>query len=617
MKAKKSLKKRFITAGLLFIGVCCLVLTSAYFYIQSNHFKERVEIALSDLTGDQIEIVGQLTLVQMIPLIELDLPAIKIRSANLASGFERLRADDIGVVLPTKMLFSGVKNGSIELNLAKISVVARRAVASDSEEDADTTSQIIDNFRSSYPALEVSAKIGHIDYIVRDGKIQHFELDELAAKINTDALSVTGQYPQGETNTDQFSFQLNDLSSPGPATNERLKAKLLLSITPYRDFQGDKDASVNVSATVEIHGNEVGFTDVDYKSADVWARGNLRVDPSNGKTKIEADIELRQLEVASLFSTNGEKSVSPQKLFNRDPLNLKIFDQVEVDAQVYMGAVRYNNEPFINGQIKLEVIDGQLLLNSENLTLLGGDSVLSLSAKRLQKDVEFRMKLTSEDLHLDRIRVDRSNAAVLERGTGDVIVALQGTGASTAGIAGSLNGYVIAAVSDAFLKRKYVSLIDQGIVSWARNKILFMSQKQKPETVVAKESRGLQLDCASLRLFINDGRVEVTNGAVIELPHNTLVSSGYIDLRSEELGFVVRTKSESLFDWSAISIIEYLEVGGSLTKPGFGLDLGTLAKQGVLSTASFLYGPLPSLVYSLAEAGLQGREDIRCIPEIN
>ena len=261
--------------------------------------------------------------------------------------------------------------------------------------------------------------------------------------------------------------------------------------------------------------------------------------------------------------------------------------------------------------------DGKFLLNSDNLTLLGGKSEFSLSAARLQNDVEIRLKLTSDDIQLDRIRVDQSNASVLERGTGDVIIAFHGEGASTADIAGSLNGYLTAAVSDAFLKRKYASLIDQGIVSWARKKISFISRKQKPETTVVKQSRGLPVDCASLRLFINDGRVEVTNGAIIELPQNTLVSSGYIDLHNEQLGFVVRTKSESIFDWSAISIIKFLEIDGSLNNPGFGLDLGTLAKQGVLSTASFIYGPMPSLVYSLAEAGLKGRENIRCIAEID
>lgn len=574
---------------------------------------------MAEMTGDQIEIIGQLKLVQVAPVLELALPAIKIQSTNTASGFERLRVDDLGVALPIRML-ADFQRGSVDLNLANVSVVARTptdSAATDAEVAARNLTQIIDDFRRQYPELKLTALIDHIDYITRDGENQHYELDKLAVTLSSGAIALTGQYPGDGKSSDQFRFQLSELSPTGPTTSEQLKAKLQMSFVPYRNFNDNEDTSINVSSSVEVQGNKLIFAEVDYRGAGLWARGELLVDLAEDKTKIKADIELRQFEMAPLIS--GSDSVqSSRKLFDNDPIDLDIFDQLDLEIQLYMGAVRLNNVPVVNGQLKLEAADGYFLANSENLTILGGKSVLSLSAKQLRKEVEFQLRLESENIQLGRIRVDQSNAAVLERGTGDVIVALRGIGASTAGIAGSLNGYLTATVSDAFLKRKYVSLIDQGIVSWARNKIPFISKpKSESERVMVKESRGLPLECASLRLFINNGRVEVTNGAIIELPNNTLVSSGYIDLRNEELGFVVRTKSESLFDWSAISIIEYIEVDGSLANPGVGLDLGALAKQGVLSSASFIYGPLPSLVYSLAEAGLKGRENIRCTPEID
>lgn len=619
MKKKISFKNMFALGVFLVFGFCFLVFSVIYYYIQSQHFKNRVEVALADFSGDQIEIGGQLKVVQLVPTVKLVLPSIKIQSTNPTSRFERLRADDLSIALPARMLVGGFQTGSVHLNLAKISVVARTAKISavpDAEVAAKNVTQTIDDFRRQYPELELSAFIEHIDYITRDGENLHYELDKLAVNISTERIAASGQYPRDGINSDQISFQLDDLSPVSHSTNEQLKAKLVVVIVPYRNFQGIDETPINITSSVDVQGNKLILTNVDYRGLGLWARGNLFVDPAENRTKIKTDIELRKFELAGLFS-NGEDSPSSRKLFNKDPLDLEIFDQIDLDVQVYMGAVRLNNEPVINGQVNFESKDGQFLLSSENLTLFGGKSDLSLSVRQLQKDVEFRLKLTSEDMQLDRLRVDRSNATVLERGTGDIIIALHGVGASTASIAGSLNGYVTATVSDAYLKRKYVSLIDQGIVSWARNKISFISKKQKPETIMIKESRGLPLDCASLRLFINDGRVEVTNGAIIELPKNTLVGSGYIDLHNEQLGFVVRTKSESLFDWSAISIIEYLEIDGSLINPGFGLDLGTLAKQGVLSTASFIYGPLPSLVYSLAEAGLKGRDNIRCIPEIN
>jgi hypothetical protein len=71
-----------------------------------------------------------------------------------------------------------------------------------------------------------------------------------------------------------------------------------------------------------------------------------------------------------------------------------------------------------------------------------------------------------------------------------------------------------------------------------------------------------------------------------------------------------------LFDLSAISIIKYAEVSGSLVEPRVALNATELAKQGVKSASSAAWGPLPSLVYSLAEAGLKNANASECQAQI-
>ena len=120
------------------------------------------------------------------------------------------------------------------------------------------------------------------------------------------------------------------------------------------------------------------------------------------------------------------------------------------------------------------------------------------------------------------------------------------------------------------------------------------------------------MECISLRVYINDGRAEVSNGAIINFPDNTLFSSGFVDLASEELGFAFRTRSRSLFDWSAISIIKYAEISGTLVQPKVALNTKELAKQGIKSASSAAWGPLPAFVYSLAEAGVKNANNGTC-----
>ena len=64
-------------------------------------------------------------------------------------------------------------------------------------------------------------------------------------------------------------------------------------------------------------------------------------------------------------------------------------------------------------------------------------------------------------------------------------------------------------------------------------------------------------------------------------------------------------------------MIKYMEIAGVLSKPEVTLNTKALAKHGVLSVSSIVLGPIPALVYSLAEAGVKNMNDIQCISAIN
>lgn len=111
--------------------------------------------------------------------------------------------------------------------------------------------------------------------------------------------------------------------------------------------------------------------------------------------------------------------------------------------------------------------------------------------------------------------------------------------------------------------------------------------------------------------------MEFSNGVIIELPENTIFSSGYVGLKKEEIGVLFNTRRTTYFDWSTISLLKYLEIGGALAKPSYAINTFELAKQGVLSYAGVVYGPLPSMVYLLGEVGQMQFSQATCIREIN
>jgi len=384
------------------------------------------------------------------------------------------------------------------------------------------------------------------------------------------------------------------------------------------ELVGAKNTKYELSSGFEITNDQIKLAGINYKKPGVWLRGDLSIDNAS-KVRISGSLEARLLELTDATESDDSDAAGEEtRIFSEDIIDMSSAKDIELDLRLIFGAVRVNRNPIISGVLNLAHKDGKLTIESEDLYLLGGDSDFTATVQHAGEEVAMRLKLAVNRAQLRRLQVGDSDDLLLTSGAADLIIALKGKGESTAAIARSLSGYVTAAASDAEVNQQYVTAIDRGVVSWAKEKISLLAKRKKVEVDEARAtgSGTMDIQCASLKLFINDGRVEVSNGAILEFPDNTLVSSGYVDLHTEKLGFVFRTKSRSLFDWSALSIIKFIEVGGALNNPSIALDSKALAKQGLLSSSSIVFGPVPSLVYTLAEAGIKNRQKIQCVPSI-
>ena len=125
MKKGKNVGKKLALGVSLVASVFLVLFIAAYFTIQSSHFISQIELALTDLTGDQVEIQGQLEVEQMMPALKLFLPAIKVQSSNQASPYERVRVDGLTLIMPTRTLIERFQGGQIALRFNKISMVSR------------------------------------------------------------------------------------------------------------------------------------------------------------------------------------------------------------------------------------------------------------------------------------------------------------------------------------------------------------------------------------------------------------------------------------------------------------------------------------------------------------
>lgn len=604
-------------------------IAAAYAYIHSDSFTQSLSNSLSTVLGESVELGGQLDVNAVYPQIKLTLPNAKLRTSDTPNGIQRGRLQNLQVVLSPNVLLSGGSEGSVNLNVEDVTIITRSGesesaqrnnveqnVAS-SESGISLAEQLMD-VRNRVSGLDISLNIAEFSLLARNEKTGNsaFRLSNVevvGASGNT--VRVDANVREGDEITQRFSAQILGNS---PATQENQNS---VNGTFEADLIAatDQHDSHKLLGGWEIQKNEITLQSLEYKSDDAWLRGGATIDYSSQQIRIESELELRQFEISSSQSNaiDDEQVPPAERLFSYEIFGNGIPAMLSADVTVQLGAVRMNGMPVINGQLFFNVTEGALTVSSEELYLLGGDTELSLELDTsLPQFVGLKLKLEVDDAQLERIRSADGSDTILSRGTADMIMALRGDGPSPGHLVATLDGYVIASVGDAQIKQKYSTLMDVGVVGWAIDKLSLLSKEGDERRKSADLSDPLTIECASLRLYINDGRVEVSNGAIIEFPDNVLFSSGYVDLQSEMLGFAFRTKSRSVFDWSAISIAKYAEIGGSLAAPSITLNAVELAKQGVLSASSMAWGPLPSLVYSLAESGVKNMQTAECSPDI-
>lgn len=602
-----------IFAVILFIPI------TAYLYLGSGHFNKQLAQKASELTGDTVELTGKLSVNQVFPKIIVSIPDVKVRAASGNSAYQRMRLEDVEVTLSHQAVTSGGGEGDAHLEVGRSTII--RAPAPDDQHNdkqaensaGESMARQISSVLENLGDLTVSVELKRIDVIARSEESQNTRYRAFNTKLlaSGDILEGSGQFVRNEQDTYLFGFKVPVLTASNDL--DQVSGEIDLQA----ELVGDKDTKYRLSSGFQINKNKIELSKINYKRPGVWLRGDLRIDQSD-KTRISGILEARQFELTELEEAEDTVATEEgQQIFSMQAIDLTIADDIELDLQLIFGAIRINRHPIISGVINVQHKDEKLTVESEELYLLGGESEFRATIGHSGEEVSLRLKLVANKAQLRRLQVGENDDVLLTKGAADLIVALKGKGKSIAGIARSLSGYVTAAASDAELNQKYATAIDRGVVSWAREKVALLSRKKKTEVDTStKQSSAISIPCASLKLYINDGRMEVSNGAILELPDNTLVSSGYVDLHSEQLGFVFRTKSRSLFDWSALSIIKFIEVGGALASPSVALDSKALAKQGLLSTSSIVFGPVPSLVYSLAEAGIKNRQNIQCVPSI-
>lgn len=602
-----SFRKSVIGLLILLCGVVVLLLV----VFRSGWISAKIEKEFQLATGYEMALQENASIRSIYPNLGIAIPSVIIKSRDQSGLFRRLRLKDVEVTLP----FDEIReqfHRNIVVEVESVAAIVDSGTDSSAPESGVAGEQIesqIIGILNKYPNAGISLRINKIDFIYRQEGVLASAYQFLSNKLSVteNEFSLSGEMVGKQSNL-PFLVAAN-VTEDGKIVSGEISATI-------EELNNNSDSAYSLSGRYQMDQNKFSLLNTVIRGPGLRVNGQLEIKQAK-KTGVFAVVDFQQVELAhyqKYLDSSQQSSPYPDRLFSDAALGL--FEPFDLDLKVTLGAVRLNNQPIITGDVIIKGNEETSSLRTERLLVLGGSGHLDIDIVQIDEEQSVSVQSYLDDAQLSRMQITNDKKLLFTEGKADIKVSLKSTGNSTASLARSLKGYFMFASSGVVVSQRYAESLDRGIVSLVTNKIDNVRSKKKAKKVKKKEKGSLPLNCASVKLVINDGYLEVVNGLVIELSDNILVSSGYIDLHSEKMAFLFRTKKKKIIDWSALSLIKFIELSGTINRPKITLDNKALLKQGLLTTASVFVGSIPPLVYRLAESGIKPNTSMNCISSL-
>ena len=332
--------------------------------------------------------------------------------------------------------------------------------------------------------------------------------------------------------------------------------------------------------------------------------GEIELNQTSPRPQINAKFHSQKLDLRPFIQqdskdskpeTNPKKSATKSnKVFSAEPFDLQALQLVDAAVSFHADQILAHRTALDKFQIDLNLKNGHLIIKPLTTNIGGGDlaSTLDLLAKDNHANLTIMISAKKIDFGemLKKLKITQDLDGVL-----DADINLKGQGKSVAALMAGLNGDVVAILSEGQMPVKYLNLVGADIT----NSLVKIVNPFEKQIEIAK------INCAVFDFNIKDGLAK-SDVILIDDPEKTLLSTGEVNLKTEELDFGIHTKPKEGIgtqETGKVSvslgvITKPFKLGGTLAKPSLGIS----PERAVKTLGSALIGPggLASLFVSVS-----------------
>lgn len=355
-----------------------------------------------------------------------------------------------------------------------------------------------------------------------------------------------------------------------------------------------KNSGYNESVNANIEGN-LKKIKADIQSlmfAGNQIKGTVSVDLNQQVPAIRANLNSDKIDLASFTKKTQSmaafslvKEAKATTLVPNEVIPYQYLSDVDAKADVYIGLLSNANVELAKDlTLQAEVVKGILNVKLTKGMIFNGDATAAFNVNASQKSVLFKMDVKRLNLKQALVAAGDIKAALDFRSGSetDIVVNLIGQGDTFAEVVDTLNGHFITIMEQSQLHIGNIGLLKGNIIS------------QLLDTLrITKGNDDLNLRCAVVRADLKDGKAQIPNGITVNADKFTIVATGDVNLKKDELNLSFKPFAGKLTDTNLAKVLSSLvKLTGTIQKPKIRVDSANAIKTivGVTTTGPVYLG---------------------------
>lgn len=355
-----------------------------------------------------------------------------------------------------------------------------------------------------------------------------------------------------------------------------------------------KNSGYNESVNANIEGN-LKKIKADIQSlmfAGNQIKGTVSVDLNQQVPAIRANLNSDKIDLASFTKKTQSmaafslvKEAKATTLVPNEVIPYQYLSDVDAKADVYIGLLSNANVELAKDlTLQAEVVKGILNVKLTKGMIFNGDATAAFNVNASQKSVLFKMDVKRLNLKQALAAAGDIKAALDFRSGSetDIVVNLIGQGDTFADVVDTLNGHFITIMEQSQLHIGNIGLLKGNIIS------------QLLDTLrITKGNDDLNLRCAVVRADLKDGKAQIPNGITVNADKFTIVATGDVNLKKDELNLSFKPFAGKLTDTNLAKVLSSLvKLTGTIQKPKIRVDSANAIKTivGVTTTGPVYLG---------------------------